>query len=162
MSVKAFVPSFMMEEMKSVSHLYMIIFLIIANAYVYMYPSWVDDYFSKWYIQFLGITFVSSMFVYFGWVQGILTGLLFVLLLSRLHQPPVPPRAIRESFQSTVPTMYVQTNQEFAIVPDKQRWFIEQVKGEDPLLIEENTVQTSAVQDNSQNGYGGTSSVQTM
>ncbi len=150
----------MMEEMKNISHLYMIVFLILANAYVSMYPPWVDTYFSKWYIQFLGIAFLSAMFVYFGWVQGILAALLFALLLSRVHQPQ--PKQYRESFQSSIPTLSIQTTQETAIVPDKHRWYIEEVKDESPLLIEEKLVQTSPVQDNNQKGYGGSSSVQTM
>ncbi len=162
MTIKSMVPSFMMEEMKNISHFYMIVFLIIANAYVYMYPSWVDTYFSKWYVQFLGITFLSAMFVYFGWVQGILAALLFALLLTRVHQPQPSPKQYRESFQTSIPTLSLQTNQETAIVPDKHRWYIEEVKEESPLLIEEKLVQTSAVQDDSQKGYGGTSSVQTM
>ncbi len=162
MTLKSIVPSFMMEEMKNISHFYMILFLIIANAYVYMYPAWVDTYFSKWYIQFLGIVGISAMFVYFGWVQGILATLLFSLLLTRVHQPQMPPRQYRESFQSSIPTLSIQTTQETAIVPDKHRWYIEEVKDESPLLIEEKLVQTSPVQDNNQKGYGGTSSVQTM
>ena len=151
----------MMEEMKNISHFYMIVFLIIANAYVYMYPSWIVTYFSKWYVQFLGITFLSAMFVYFGWVQGILAALLFALLLSRVHQPHPSPK-YHESFQSRIPTLSLQSTQEIAIVPDKHLWYIEEVKHESPLLIEEKLVQTSPVQDNNQKSYGGSSSVQTM
>jgi hypothetical protein len=33
------------------------------------------------------------------------------------------------------------------MIPDKKKWFIEEVLGENPLMIEDQTVRTSAVQD---------------
>jgi len=44
------------------------------------------------------------------------------------------------------------------LIPGKHKWFVEKVLGENPLLIEDETVNTSAVQDYSDKYTGNVQS----
>jgi hypothetical protein len=61
----------------------------------------------------------------------------------------VHPVTVQEGF---APDMNVR------LVPNKQKWFVEKVLGENPLLIEDTVIDTSAVQDLSQRNHGSVQS----
>jgi hypothetical protein len=97
----------------------------------------------------LGIVAIITQ--YFGWPLGILAALSAVLFIGvdGMHKQRVEgflpdPMAVR-------------------VIPTKHKWFVEKVLGENPLIIEDQTVQTKAVQDYSRNNSGSVqiSSVQT-
>jgi hypothetical protein len=86
-----------------------------------------------------------------GWPLGILAALSAVLLVGvgGVHSKVV------ENFEPD--PMAVR------VIPTKHKWFVEKVLGENPLVIEDQTVETAAVQDLSRTGSGNVqnSSVQT-
>lgn len=82
---------------------------------------------------------------YYSWTNGLLMAIFALLLLS------MSPRAQREGFHS-LGSMKLITN--------SNKWFVERVLKENPIAIEEEYVNTQAVQDNSNssrstNGQGG-------
>lgn len=101
--------------------------------------------------SFLGRSFfiVFTVFIatVFGWPLGTLAALLSALLIGA---GSIFPESIQrpsvEGFSSEI---------DVRLVPDgRRRWFVEEVLGENPLIIEEDTVKTIAVQDLSTR-YGG-------
>jgi len=102
--------------------------------------------------SFLGrallITFTVILVKLYGWPMGILAGLMSALLIGAGGIHPIQ-KQIKEGFSSEV---------NVRIVPGKHKWFVEKVLGENPLLIEDDTVNTSAVQDLSEKDTGSVQS----
>ena len=80
----------------------------------------------------------------YSWVSGLLMALLSLLLLS------LGPRTVAEGFQSPY------TNN-MKLVTDKEKWWVEKVFKENPLAIQEDSVNTKQIQDGS-NSSSSTSS----
>lgn len=94
----------------------------------------------------LGITVLTT--VLFGWPLGMLSALMSVLLIGAGGIHPMK-KVIEEGFSSEM---------NVRLVPSKHKWFVEKVLGENPLLIEDQTVDTSAVQDLSEKYSGSVQS----
>jgi hypothetical protein len=90
------------------------------------------------------LLFTVTITVLYGWPMGILAGLMSALLIGAGGIHPIT-RPVTEGFSSEM---------NVRIVPGKHKWFIEKVMGENPLLIEDDTVTTSAVQDLTERGSG--------
>ena len=90
------------------------------------------------------LLFTVTITVLYGWPMGILAGLMSALLIGAGGIHPIT-RPVTEGFSSEM---------NVRIIPGKHKWFIEKVMGENPLLIEDDTVTTSAVQDLTERGSG--------
>lgn len=94
---------------------------------------------------------VSAITKYGGWTLGLLGALSVVLIVGvgGVHSH------VTEGFEPD--SMAVR------VVPTKHKWFVERVLGENPLVIEDQTVDTIPVQDLSRQSSGSVqnSSVQT-
>ncbi len=80
----------------------------------------------------------------FGWTVGIVLAVFSALLIGGGSNRRLP---IKEGF-----------NSDLKLVESKNKWFVEKVLGENPLLIEEENVTTLPVQDLDRRGtgsYGG-------
>ena len=84
------------------------------------------------------LTFTVLTTILFGWPLGVVVGLMSALLIGAGGVSPVTNMSVKEGF---APDFNVR------LVPDKKKWFVEQVLGENPLLIEDTVIDTSAVQD---------------
>lgn len=86
----------------------------------------------------LGRLFLFSLTVaigqFYSWTNGLLMAVLSLLLLS------LSPRSL-EGFQPWSPVSFKR-------VETVKKWFSEQVLKENPIAIEEETVKTQAIQDN--------------
>jgi energy-coupling factor transporter transmembrane protein EcfT len=94
------------------------------------------------------ILFTVIVTILYGWPMGILAGLMSALLIGAGGIHPIT-KAVTEGFSSEM---------NVRIVPGKHKWFVEKVMGENPLLIEDDTVTTSAVQDLTERGGGSVQS----
>jgi hypothetical protein len=98
--------------------------------------------------SFLGrlFLFVATLATaeFYSWTNGLLTAVLALLLLS------LSPRTTREGF------LLAPTNS-LRFVPNN-KWFVEKVLKENPIAIEEEQVNTQAVQDNSNSSRSTSSS----
>ena len=95
------------------------------------------------------LTFTVLVATTFGWPLGILVGLMSALLIGAGGVHPKTVSQIKEGF---APDMNVR------LIPNKKKWFVEQVLGENPLLIEDTVIDTSAVQDLTEKNYGSVQS----
>lgn len=91
------------------------------------------------------LTFTVLVTIVFGWPLGIVVGLMSALLIGAGSNSPI----VTEGF---APDFNVK------LVPNKKKWFVEQVLGENPLLIEDTVIDTSAVQDLSEKNSGSVQS----
>jgi hypothetical protein len=96
--------------------------------------------------SFLGRSFllllITSITMLFGWPLGIVSALAAALFIGAGGVHPITKT---EGF---APDLSVR------MVPDKKKWFIEEVLGENPLMIEDQTVRTFAVQDLNERNTG--------
>lgn len=108
--------------------------------------------------SFLGrallLTFTVTVTLLYGWPMGILAGLMSALVIGAGGVHPITKdvqnvKEIKEGFSSEM---------QVRLVPGKHKWFVEKVMGENPLLIEDQTVDTSAVQDLSEKDSGSVQS----
>lgn len=92
---------------------------------------------------------IHSGLVYFvtqtyGWTTGIVMAVFSALLIGAGSNRRLP---VKEGFNSDI-----------KLIDPKEKWFVEKVLGENPFLIEEENVQTQAIQDMDRRGtgsYGG-------
>ncbi len=102
--------------------------------------------------SFLGrsllLTFTVIVTVLYGWPMGIVAGLMTALLIGAGGIHPVK-KEVKEGFSSEL---------NVRLVPGKHKWFVERVLGENPLLIEDDVVTTSAVQDLTERDSGSVQS----
>ena len=97
------------------------------------------------------LTFTILVATLFGWAFGMVAALMSAILIGAggvSPNSPNSPRASSEITEGFSPDLNVR------LIPTKHKWFVEKTLGENPLLIEEETVDTSAVQDLSEK-YGG-------
>ena len=86
--------------------------------------------------RLIGIIIVISLITYVGWVYGLL-GAIAILLIMREDD------TVEEREKGVTTEQFTDL-----VVKARQgnKWFIEKVLGEEPILIEEDRVETSAVQ----------------
>ncbi len=94
------------------------------------------------------LTFTVIVTMLYGWPMGILAGLMTALIIGAGGVHPVK-KQLEEGFSSEV---------NVRLIPGKHKWFVEKVLGENPLLIEDDTVTTSAVQDLTEKDTGSVQS----
>ena len=124
------------------------LFMIMGIVFLEKVPIEVRKQADSFLGRALLLTFTVTVVALYGWPLGILAGLLSALLIGAGGIHPIQ-KEIKEGFSSEV---------NVRLVPGKHKWFIERVMGENPLLIEDDTVSTSAVQDLSEKDYGSVQS----
>ena len=87
------------------------------------------------------LTIIVVITILFGWPLGILSTLAAALFIGAGGVHPIVKRLTEGLTEGFAPDMSIR------MIPDKKKWFIEEVLGENPLMIEDQTVRTSAVQD---------------
>jgi hypothetical protein len=113
------------------------LFLVIVIVFLDKVPIEVRKQADSLLGRSLLLTFTVLVTVLYGWPLGILAGLMSVLLIGAGGIHPIA-KPIEEGFSSEM---------NVRIVPGKHKWFVEKVLGENPLIIEDDVVTTSAVQD---------------
>jgi hypothetical protein len=94
------------------------------------------------------LTFTAVVTILYGWPMGILAGIMTALVIGAGGIYPIN-KEVREGFSSEM---------NVRIVPGKHKWFVEKVLGENPLIIEDEVVSTSAVQDLTEKNTGSVQS----
>lgn len=86
--------------------------------------------------RFIGLVFVITIIVKVGWIYGLLTAIAYLLIMKE--------DSTLEEKEKEV------TVEQFSDLVVKARqgnlWFIEKVMNEDPIVIEEDRVETAAIQ----------------
>lgn len=146
----------LIDEIQETAGIFILIGLVLSSVYVSRIPKEVLKFFRSTLGQIVGLGGVLFITATYGWTHGILAALAYSLIVSR---------AIRrggdvESFLSVeeYPAVVLPESQDTILVPKNHRWFSEKVLGENPFLIRDKEVTTSAVQDLSERGMGSNSS----
>jgi hypothetical protein len=148
------VQSPVIEEIQLMSGHFLLLFLILVSVYVSRIPPSISDKMKDMKYQLLGFILIIIITMYYGYVHGILAALAFTLLVS--HALRNPNEVL--GFQNYVPSSLLNDNTSTVFVEQNQRWFGEKVLGENPYIIREKGVNTSAIQDLSERNMGTNSS----
>lgn len=124
------------------------LFMVVVIVFLEKVPIEIRKQTDTFWGRALLLTFTVTVTVLYGWPMGILAGLMSALLIGAGGIHPIT-KPITEGFSSEM---------SLRIVPDKHKWFVEKVLGENPLLIEDDTVSTSAIQDYSEKYSGSVQS----
>jgi len=94
--------------------------------------------------RLFSVMFVTFITLEYGWVLGLFSALAVALFFGSV----IPP--IKEHFGSG-------GEQATQVIPSSKKWFVERIFNEEPSMIYEERVNTSAVQDDSRGGqsFGG-------
>jgi hypothetical protein len=145
----------LLEEITETAGAFILLGLVLTSVYVSRIPKPTLRYFQTTLGQVLGLGIVLFITATYGWTHGILAALAYSLVVSR---------ALRrggdvESFLNIqeYPAVILPESQDTILVPKNHKWFIEKVLGENPYLIRDKEVTTSAVQDLSERGMGSNS-----
>ncbi len=146
----------LVDEITETGGAFILLGLVLMSVYVSRIPKEILGYFRTTLGQALGLGAVLFITATYGWTHGILAALAYSLVVSR---------ALRrggavESFDdiASYPAIVLPKTQDNVIIPKNHRWFVEKVLGENPFLIRDKEVNTSAVQDLSERGMGPNSS----
>jgi hypothetical protein len=142
-----------LDEARVMFGYFLLVGLVLVSVYVNRIPVSTLAYFKNTLVQAFGLIAVIGITTIYGWVHGILSALALALVVSR---------ALRNKTEGMsdymIPTTVIIDDPDTTIIPKNHRWFGEKVLGENPFLIREKEVNTSAIQDSS-NRSMSTSSV---
>lgn len=125
-------------DKKLVNNIYLL-FIIVGITFVSELPQEIRVWIKGTSGTFVGVCVVLGVSVYFGWVSGLMTALLFVLAGGA---------GSSEGFHGGL---------ESRKISNKKRWFVEEVLGEMPEAIEEEVVDTTAVEEDGGGSSAGRS-----
>jgi len=116
----------------------LLVFLILVCVYLSRIPNSVLSKFKQSLYQILGLFGIIVITTTYGWIHGIIATLAFVLVVSRAYRQT-------EDFADYVPSVFLTSD---GIAVDQSHlWLNEKILGENPVLIRDSSVKTSAVQD---------------
>jgi hypothetical protein len=124
------------------------LFIVIVIVFLDKIPKEIRKQADTMLGRALLLTFTVIITSLYGWPLGILTGLMTALVIGAGGVHPVQKK-LQEGFSSEM---------NVRLIPGKHKWFVEKVLGENPLLIEDDTVSTSAVQDLTEKDTGSVQS----
>jgi hypothetical protein len=126
-----------LDEVQLMSGHILLGFLILVCVYVSRIPDSVLINFKMTLYQVAGLFFIITLTTYYGWIHGIIATLAFVLVVSRSYR--------KETFANYSPSVFLSSD---GIAVNKRHlWLNETILGENPLLIRDKDVKTSAIQD---------------
>lgn len=132
------------EEVQQMSGHILLVGLVLTSVYVSRIPVTTLRWFRSSIVQFVSLIAIFLITARYGWIHGILAVLAFALTVSTaLRLAPT----VTNGFMDYTPAVIFSNGIDTTLVPDDNRWFVERVLGENPFLIREREVKTSAVQD---------------
>ena len=143
----------MFDKFKGPIEVVMVFFITTLIVFLEKVPIEIRKQADTFLGRALLLTVIMVITILFGWPLGILSTLASALFIGAGGVHPIVKR-MTEGFAKGMTEGFAKGMTEgFApdmnirMIPDKKKWFIEEVLGENPLMIEDQTVRTSAVQD---------------
>ena len=137
-----------MDEIQTMLGHFLLIGVVLFSVYVSRIPRDTIKQFRQTKYQIIGLIVIILITIQYGWVHGIMAALAYALLISRSI------RTINEGLVDFVPPTISFWPSDVEIVPENHRWLGERIMGENPFIIREKEVKTSAVQDFSEMNMG--------
>jgi len=138
-----------LDEVQVMSGHIILAFLVLVSVYVSRIPTQVLSKFKYSLYQILGLFGIIALTTSYGWIHGIIATLAFVLVVSRAYRST-------ETFADYVPSVFLTS--EGVAIDQSHLWLSEKILGENPILIRDKDVKTSAIQDLSQTSTKSSSS----
>lgn len=143
------------QEIQIMSGYILLVALVLISVYVSRIPT-------KYILtaehpigQLIGFVLVIAITMHFGWIHGVLAALAYALVISRAKRDQqLASKLTKEGMIDYIPAALIMEESGTTFVPQNHRWFVEKVMGENPFLIREKEVQTTAVQDLSERSMG--------
>jgi hypothetical protein len=145
------IKSKVMDEVYVMTGHILLIFLVILCAYVSRIPDNIITNFQKITYKILGLFIIILLTSMYGLIHGILAALAFALIISRAHRKT-------EGFMEYIPALLFGDSDGTQVVTKSHRWMVERILGENPYIIRDKEVVTSAVQDYSEKSMGSSQS----
>ncbi len=133
-------------------NLYVGLVLLLGITYVGKLPDWFTYQANSGLGRLLLFGLTVAISELYSWIYALLMALFVVLVL--VSAPRTTAR--KEGFQGGKGN--ANGNVDVKLVSQKKRWWSETILDEHPIGIEEDTVQTKAIQDNSNSSNSSTSS----
>jgi hypothetical protein len=143
-----------LDEIQEMSGHFLLLFLVLVSVYVSRIPTNVLSYFRSRIVQFVALSSIFLITAKYGWIHGILAALAVALVITRALREESSAAVANEGMIDYVPAALIMEESGTTFVPQNHRWFVEKVLGENPFLIREKEVQTTAVQDLSERSMG--------
>jgi hypothetical protein len=137
-----------MDEIQAMLGHFLLIGLVLFTVYVSRIPHDTIKQFRYTHFQIMGLAVVVFITWIYGWIHGTLAALAYALLVSRAI------RTINEGLIDFIPPTVSFWPSDVEIVPENHRWLGERIMGENPFIIRDKEVKTSAVQDFSETNMG--------
>jgi hypothetical protein len=137
-----------MDEIQIMLGHFILIGLILISVYISRIPRDTIQLFQRSTYQILGLGVVVLITMRYGWIHGTMAALAYALIVSRAI------RTINEGIIDFVPPTVSFWPSDVEIVPENHRWLGERIMGENPFIIRDKEVKTSAVQDFSEMNMG--------
>ncbi len=144
------------DEVSLMSGHVLLIILVLISVYVSRIPIDILAYFRLVPVQLVGLVSILVITVCYGWVHGILGALALALVVSRAKKP-VQQTTAEQMTNYIAEPMELPFNST-RMITEPHRWLSEKILNENPYLIQERSVSTSAVQDLSERTMGSQSS----
>ena len=139
----------MFDKFKGPIEVVMVFFITTLIVFLEKVPIEIRKQADTFLGRALLLTVIMVITILFGWPLGILSTLASALFIGAGGVHPIVKRmteGMTEGFAKGM-TEGFAPDMNIRMIPDKKKWFIEEVLGENPLMIEDQTVRTSAVQD---------------
>ena len=148
-----------LDEIQFMSGHFLLIFLILVSVYVSRIPHSTMMLFKHPVVQLLSLSTIFLITAKYGWIHGIIAALAVALVLTRAKRTQIPSSlsSTAEGMADYIPAALVIEDQDTTVIPQNHRWFVEKVLGENPFIIREKEVKTTAVQDLSERSMGSSS-----
>lgn len=143
------------QEIQIMSGYILLVALVLISVYVSRIPPQVITLANHPIGQLVGFVLVIAITMQFGWIHGVLAALAYALVVSRAKREQLATQVTnKEGMIDYVPAALIMEESGTTFVPQNHRWFVEKVMGENPFLIREKEVRTTAVQDLSERSMG--------
>ena len=142
-----------LDEVEVMTGHFLLLGLVLTSVYVSRIPATTLAYFRRPLVQVLGFASIILITARYGWIHGILGALAFALVVSRALRQRSEGMTNFLPLEMGSPVLIIEDS-DTEIIPRNHRWFLEKIMGENPILIHEKDVSTSAVQDMSEKSMG--------
>jgi hypothetical protein len=119
---------------KDVLNNVLLLFIVVGITFVGTLPLNIRKGANTRIGNIIGLVLVVSIYFTFGWIPAFMASLLFILTINSGMLYEV------EGFEPGIDTR---------VISNPKKWYIERILGENPFIIEEETVKTQPIQDNS-------------
>ena len=119
---------------KDVLNNVLLLFIVVGITFVGTLPLSIRKGVNTYIGNIAGLIVIITIYFTFGWVPAFMASLLFILAINSgmLYES--------EGFEPGIDTR---------VISNPKKWYIERILGENPFIIEEETVKTQPIQDNS-------------